>query len=380
MSHGPITMLLPYESCSGLELFGIRFAADLLCRGIAAQLAAPDATLIAEQCFDRSIPRHAFPVVKKYEPWSLPACIGLLRQHRPAAVVAFRSQLMYPLHLARLITGQNSPIFLFYRIGAGNYQRRDPLHRRLFRHLAAVVPNADHVADKIRKYWAIDAEKVVCIKSGVDTNRYRPDAFRRRQIREELGVGANSFLIGSSGRIHPEKGSEILLRTLFAGDGPGRGRSDVHLVYIGREYAPGYSEHLRRVAAELGVGKQFHLLPFRNDIETVYAALDLFAFAVTSHETYAYVVLEAMASGLVPIVPFTGGMKEMFADGVEGWFFEHRNQNDLKKTLEKALSCPSDKLKQMGRSARLRIEHQAGWDKMMEKYLDLFRRRGVKTV
>ncbi len=372
MTAGPVIMLLPYESCSGLELFGIRFAADLQVRGLAALVASPDDTLIAGQCEARGIEQYSFPVVQKYEPWSLPACIRMLRDKRPAAVVAFRSQLMYPLHLAQLLTGIRVPVFLFYRIGAGNYHRNDPLHRRLFKHLAAVVPNADHVANKIRQYWAIAPEKVVCIKSGVDTGRYRPDRQRRQQLRDELGIGEKDFLIGSSGRIHPEKGSEILLRSLFDAQGPANQRKDVHLLYIGREYRQGYIDELKAVASSIGAAERFHVLPFRNDVETVYSALDLFAFAVTSHETYAYVALEAMASGVAPVVPYTGGMKEMYRDGVEGWFFEHRNEASLRQVLSRALALPVEAVHEMGRQGRQRIVDKASWELMMEKYLELF--------
>jgi glycosyltransferase involved in cell wall biosynthesis len=380
MSDRPIVILLPYLSCSGLELFGLRFAQDLLARGIPAVVAAPDDSLIAGQCYDRKIPRWEFPETKKYEPWSFPACSKMFLELEPRAVIAFRTQMMYPIHYARLRTGKHVPFFLFYRIGAGNYYRNDPIHRRLFRYLSAVVPNADHVKNKICKYWAIDSEKVVCIKSGVDTRRYRPDPALRSSLRKEIGIGEGDFLIGSTGRIHPEKGSEILLRALFASDGAAAGRKDVHLLYVGREYEPGYIDHLNSVAAQLGVAQQFHIIPFRNDIETVYSALDLFAFAVTSHETYAYVTLEAMASGVVPVVPHIGGMKEMYTDGVEGWFFEHRNTESLKKVLTKALTSSKKELVAMGGLARQRIVEKASWKAMMETYLDLFRRCGVDQV
>ncbi len=374
----PVVMLLPYESCSGLELFGLRFARDLLDRGIPAAVAAPDGTLLSSQCFDRGIPQWSFPVTKKYEPWGLTACYNMVQKLDPRAIVAFRTQLMYPIHGSRLISGKKTPFFLFYRIGAGNYHRNDPLHRRLFKHLSAVIPNADHVKNKILQYWAIDTEKVNCIKSGIDTNKYRPDNERRNFLRKELGLDENAFIIGNTGRIHPEKGSEILLKTLFDKDGPAHNRKDVNLVYIGREFEPGYADHLRRKASELGADKRFHILPFRNDVETIYSAMDLFAFAVTSHETYAYVVLEAMASGVVPVVPSTGGMKEMYTHGIEGFFFEHRNIDSLRTNLKVALELPRKKLKDMGSLARKRIESTASWDLMMEKYLKLFRKSGVR--
>jgi glycosyltransferase involved in cell wall biosynthesis len=377
MKKRPVVMLLPYDSCSGLELFGLRFARDLLDRGHEAVVAAPDNSILARQCSDRDIPRFHFPAAAKYHYSSYPAALETVKTLDPAAVVAFRTQMMYPVHLARLLGRRHFPMLLFYRIGAGSYFRRDPLHRIMFRQVAAVVPNADHVKNKILKYWGIDAEKVVCIKSGVDTSRYYPDQQRRQKIRRELGIDENAVIIGSSGRIHPEKGSEILLRALFDADGAACNRKDVHLVYVGREYESGYAGHLQSVAESLGAGKRFHIMGFRNDVETVYSAFDIFAFAVTSSEAYAYVVLEAMASGIAPVVPATGGLVEMFTDGTEGFFFKHRDNSSLRLTLAKALALPTENLRQMQHASRKRIVQTADWRKMMEKYDELFQRCGV---
>jgi glycosyltransferase involved in cell wall biosynthesis len=73
-------------------------------------------------------------------------------------------------------------------------------------------------------------------------------------------------------------------------------------------------------------------------------------------------------------------MKEMYTDGVEGWFFEHRNTESLKKVLTKALTSSKKELVAMGGLARQRIVEKASWKAMMETYLDLFRRCGVDQV
>ncbi len=377
MTKKPIIILLPYESCSGLELFGLRFAQDLQSRGYSVKVAAPPASLIDKQCQARGLELWPFPASVKYNINSFPACLAMLKQLDPCAVIAFRTQMMYPLHFASLVSRLHPRLFLFYRIGVGSHWRKDPIHRRLFRHFSAVVPNADYVGDKIVRQWGIDAEKVVCIKSGVDIGRYRPDPERRTTVRKSLGIAESAVLIGSSGRIHPDKGSEILLRAVFEPGGPASRGEDVHLLYIGREYKPGYADHLQRVAAEIGAEKRFHIMAFRNDPETVYSAFDLFAFAVTSREAYAYVVLEAMASGVAPIVPAAGGMPEMYDDGVEGFFFKHNDRASLRDTLNRALSLPLAQIHAMGNAARNRIVEKAEWGKMMEKYLRLFKNCGV---
>ncbi|NLI75020.1 MAG: glycosyltransferase [Candidatus Riflebacteria bacterium] len=373
----PFLFLLPYPSLSGLELFGLRFARDLLDRRLPAAVASPPGGLIAAQCAARGIPWVPLPVLWRWDPRAVARLAGFLRDGNPRAVVGFRSQAVYPLHAARLLTRSHTPFLLFYRLGAGNQPRRDPLHRVLFRHLAAVVPNADHVKNKILLKWAIDPAKVVCIKSGIDTRRYRPDPERRAAFRRDLGLPADACVVGNTGRIHPEKGSEVLLEALFGPGGPGRDRSDLHLVYVGREHFAGYGDRLRARAAELGAAGRFHLAPFRDDVEAVYPGFDLFAMAVTAVETYAYVALESMACGVVPVVPLTGGMKEMFTHAREGFFFRHRDPDDLRRVLAEALALPAPARQAMAAAARARIEATAAWPAMMDQYLALFRRLAI---
>ncbi|MBU1107178.1 MAG: glycosyltransferase family 4 protein [Candidatus Riflebacteria bacterium] len=378
MTDKPVVMLLPYASCSGLELFGLRFAQDLLSRGHRAMVAAPAGSLIAKQCVDRGIELYPFPVTTKYELVSYPAAFRMLRELNPAAVVAFRTQMMYPVQLAKVLTSQHVPFFLFYRIGAGSLYRKDPIHRYLFKNLAAVVPNADYVKDRILKFWGIESGKVLCIKSGVDTKKYQPDAQARISLRHELGLKDDDVIVGSSGRIEQMKGSEDLLRSMFDVGGAGRARENVHLVYIGRETEPGYIDYLRRLAAQFGYSSRFHVLGFRNDVEKVYPAYDLFAFAVNVREAYAYVVLEAMASGVMPIIPDAGGLGEMFSHGVEGFFFEHRNLESLRNTLVEALAVEPARRQAMGEQARQRIVEKASWNVMMQQYLVLFNKCHVQ--
>ena len=373
----PVLLLLPYVSCSGLELFGLRFVRDLINRGIPAAVASPRGGLIAEQCLARGVPHLHLPVLGRWDPRAMYHFCQFFDQYSPRLAVGFRTQTAYPFHLARILKRNHTPFMLFYRIGAGNQPRRDPLHRKLFQHVAAVVPNADHVKNKILLKWAIAPEKVVCIKSGIDTNKYKPSSDKARAFRAKLGIPSDAIVIGNTGRIHPEKGSQILLETLFGSGGPAQLREDVYLVYVGREHFAGYADQLNARAFELGHAQHFFVLPFRNDIESVYPAFDVYALAVTSHETYAYTALEAMASGVIPIVPKIGGMKEMYVHGEQGFFFEHRNQNSLREQLQHVLSLDSSARAGIGAAARRKIEQHASWDSMMESYLTLMERHGV---
>ncbi len=377
-AKGPILLLLPFPNMSGLELFGIRFADDLVKRGFPVIVMSPEGGLIHAECRRRALSWKPFPILFRFDPRAIRRFISVFREDRPRLCIGFRTQTLYPFHIARVISGNHVPIILFYRLGAGNQPRRDPIHRVLFHRLAAVIPNADHVKNKILSKWAIDPGKVVCIKSGIDSHRYHPDPTLGIRFRKEMEIPPEALVVGNTGRIHPEKGSMILLDALFGPGGPAStGEREVHLVYVGREHSPGYGDLLRRRAAELGRGKHFHILPFMTDVEKVYPAFDFFGLAVTSHETYAYVVLEAMSSGVIPIVPEIGGMKEMFTHGIEGFYFRHRDEISLRETLQIALNTGPEDRKRMKTAARNRILAHASWAKMMETYLDLFRKIGI---
>ncbi|MBI3037909.1 glycosyltransferase family 4 protein [bacterium] len=374
---GPVLLLLPYLSLSGLELFGIRFAQDLRNRGIPVSIGAPKNSRIYHSCLTCSIPFVAVQNESRFNPFAIKRIANILTTLKPRAVIAFRTQIIYPLFFFFFVKRIHVPILLFYRIGAGNQPRLDPIHRVLFRHVAAVVPNSLHVQNKILAKWAISPEKVVCIKSGIDANKYRFDNQKRTELRSILKIPDSAFLIGNTGRIHPEKGSQDLLELVFKNGGISRDR-EIHLVFVGSEFQPGYSEFLRKTAANLGGENFLHILPFKTDIESVYSAFDLFVLPVKSHETYAYVVLEAMASQVVPVVPKIGGIKEMFLDKIEGFFYSFRDLNDLERVLFGATKMEPPKLKEMGIAARRRVEENASWPSMMNQYLALLKKSGVE--
>lgn len=67
----------------------------------------------------------------------------------------------------------------------------------------------------------------------------------------------------------------------------------------------------------------------------------------------------------------------MFEEGVEGFFFRHRDTASLRQSLAKAVSLDAGRRREMGGAARARILRTAGWSAMMDRYLALFTRFAV---
>lgn len=149
------------------------------------------------------------------------------------------------------------------------------------------------------------------IPSGVDLARVRAAAGRGPQVRRDMGLEAGTPLVGAVSRLAPVKGiahlvgamPEILRRCpgahlLLAGDGEER-------------------PALEAQAADLGVASRVHFLGFREDVEAVIAALDVFVLP-SLNEGMGRVLVAAMALGVPVVATRVGGVPEVVEDGRQG--------------------------------------------------------------
>ena len=151
----------------------------------------------------------------------------------------------------------------------------------------------------------------VTIPSGVDLARVRRAAAVARPLRAGLGLEADALLIGVASRLAPVKGlthlveamPEILRRCPRA-----------HLLIAGHgEERPA----LEAQAASLGVADRVRFLGFREDVEAVIAALDVFALP-SLNEGMGRVLIAAMALGVPVVATRVGGVPDVVEDGRQG--------------------------------------------------------------
>jgi len=169
------------------------------------------------------------------------------------------------------------------------------------------------VSREIATEWAaygIPSSKIVNIPNGVDESRFRPRTDGREQ-RRRYGLPEKAFIVGSIGRLDELKNYDVLIEALamMAGDHP-----DVCVALLGDGPR---MEHLRAMAARLGVQDRTYFLGRHPDPENFLAALDVFALP-SKTEGMSNVVLEAMASGLPLICANLPCHGEVFEAGKEG--------------------------------------------------------------
>ena len=59
------------------------------------------------------------------------------------------------------------------------------------------------------------SSKMIYVPNGYDLKLFYPDSNKRKEIRQELSIEEDVFLIGNVGRYHPDKDHENLLKSLF---------------------------------------------------------------------------------------------------------------------------------------------------------------------
>ena len=99
---------------------------------------------------------------------------------------------------------------------------------------------------------------------------------------------------------------------------------DAHFIALGSVFGDQVF-HLEVPKAELeqlGITDRFILAPFRRDVPSFLAALDVYVHPSILPEPFGLVVIEAMAASKPVVATAHGGPLEMIEDGVSGYLVE----------------------------------------------------------
>ncbi|WP_295888479.1 glycosyltransferase [uncultured Alistipes sp.] len=132
--------------------------------------------------------------------------------------------------------------------------------------------------------------RVLVVRNGINTERFRFDERVRREVRRELGVFPGTTLFGHVGRFCAVKNHPFLLRVFAAWEAE---HPDSLLLLIGRGEG---LDAARDLARDLGIGAKVRFLGLRRDIDRLLQAIDLFVFP-SFFEGLPVAVVEAQDSG-----------------------------------------------------------------------------------
>lgn len=183
------------------------------------------------------------------------------------------------------------------------------------------------------------------------------------------------------GRVHPEKGIEMLLRAVLGL--PPEAFSNWKLKIIGpheTRFGGGGNGFLRRLqlSTAQSSGRVEWLGPIFDEAElkAQYRACPIFVYPSLAETGEAFPVapIEAMANGCVPLVSDLACFRDYIEDGVTGFVFDHRGEQaveSLGNRLASLLRLGHDELVKIGEAARAKAAEFA-IEPVAQRYLNDF--------
>jgi glycosyltransferase involved in cell wall biosynthesis len=330
-------------------------------RGPAAELVAAKGSALGQRAEAAGVPVHyvsrglfRIPAARKTR--------ELLRSGRFDLVHANEAHAVTAAWLA--LGGERSssavPFVISRRVGYPIGKSRVALAR--YNRAARIVANSKWVAEQAAA-CGIPRDKLTVVYEGAEIPpRLTPE--QKQAARTHWKISPHAPLLGCVGVLSPDKGQEWLIRALvqvhrefpeakllLAGDGPCRKRLEV-------------------LARELGIADAVLFAGFVADVESVYAALDVFLLP-SFFEALNNSLLAAMAYEIPSIAFNRGALGEIIEDGQSGLLVSGPDVSEISSTIMRLLRG-SQLAHQLGESGRTRVEQHFSADKMVDGILHVY--------
>jgi glycosyltransferase involved in cell wall biosynthesis len=228
---------------------------------------------------------------------------------------------------------------------------------------ARIIANSKWVAEQAANSGA-PREKITLVYEGAEIVP-RFTVQQRRDARLRWGIAEGAPLLGCVGVLLPDKGQEWLIRSLaelrkefpgaklmLAGDGPCR-------------------SNLEALAREMGIADAVLFPGFVKDVETVYAALDIFLLP-SFFEALNNSLLAAMAYEIPSIAFNRGALGEIVEHEQSGLLVSGPNVPEITAAVLRILS-DANFARMLGEEGRKRVENSFSAERMVEGMVRVYK-------
>ena len=211
-----------------------------------------------------------------------------------------------------------------------------------------------------------DPARVTVVLNGIDHRKFKRNAGCRDAARSSMHLSPNDIVIGSVGRLEPQKRFDLLIEAFWQ---LRRTHQNIHLLIAGEGSA---RATLGAQIASRGLTDRVRLLGHRADIVDLHHAFDLFVQS-SEYEGTPNVVLEAMALETPVIATDVGGTAELVRNGQDGIIVPPKSAEHLCLAIREALDHPAATQARCT-SARRRVENELSFEARMDTVERIYER------
>jgi len=291
-----------------------------------------------------------------------------------------------PVRLAGLLRNErvdvvhtHNPHALIYGAPAAGLARAAVVHtkhganpdvaRRLWlRRVASTLVDAyvavtPALAALARRDQECDPAVLHVVSNGIDMQRFAPREEARRRVRSELGIPKDAWVVGTVGRLAPEKDHPLLVDAMAPLLDERR-----HLVIVGD--GPERDATRKRITETLR-HEYVHMPGACANVHEMLAAFDVFVVS-SKTEGLPLGLLEAMATELPVVSSAVGGIPDVLEHDVTGFLFPAGDKTALTRQLIRLVASP-ELGKAVAATGRRSIAQSHSIARMTESYDALYR-------
>lgn len=235
---------------------------------------------------------------------------------------------------------------------------------RLLAHTTdAIIAVSKHQRTELLRYRVASQSRVHAIPLGFDLTSFLSHETRDDTFRWEIGCPSDVPLIGMVGRLAPIKAVDIFLKAArVATDEIKRAR----FVIVGDGEC---RNELEALTHKLGLTERVAFVGFREDVDRIYAALDLTVLS-SYNEGLPVSLIEAIASGCYVVSTRVGGVVDLVHDEHVGRTVPPGEPDALARAMIEALQNK----RHVSECHRKRVGRDFGIDRLMSDLNELYGR------
>ena len=209
------------------------------------------------------------------------------------------------------------------------------------------------------------AKKVIKIPGiGLNTEGIFSRNVDRNEIRTQIQIPQEAFIIISVGELNTNKNQEVIIRAIKKIND-----KDIYYILCGIGSKKGYLENLCK---KLEIADNVKFFGYRNDVIDLCKASDVFAFP-SLREGLGMAALEGMATGLPLITSDIHGINDYSIDGISGYKCGRKNTKDYVRAIKniKENECIKEKMQINNIAAVKKFDSSKTNDIMKRIYLEI---------
>lgn len=335
MARNVIGYFCGSESWGGLEMNQLRNAVWMKERGHDVVMFVRENSKIAKEAEKKDLTFQYIKKHRKYYDFSKALALkSVLKTNQITHLIVRDPKDMSVCALAKTLLGGKLFLAYFMEMQIG-IPKRDFIHTLRYKKFDLWSCPLPWLAKQVKELTRFPENRIQVIPSGLDLSNFE-NLKDKSKAQEILNLDNTKTWIGLIGRFDEQKGQHLLLAAF---DEIKNVYPEVNIVFLGektKDEADDYFDGLVSYIKEKKLDERVEIRSFRPDVETFYAAIDIFVMA-TKSETFGMVTIEAMAAGLKIVGSNAGGTTEILNHGEYGALFESGNIKSLKEELVNTL-------------------------------------------